>query len=87
MAKKCDGKNEYMRVKEGWYNFVLKEPLEGAEDKLIQYIIEVNGSYGVASIRPLTIEDIDNINLNEWEFKPFSELEKELENNRKDKIL
>lgn len=55
----------------------------GGEGKLIQYIINVNGTYGVASTRPLTKEDIDNINLNEWNFRPFSEVEKEWENERK----
>lgn len=34
----------------------------------------------MASIRPLTAKDIDNINLNDWNFRPFREIEKEWEN-------
>lgn len=55
---------------------VLKEPLKGGENTNIQYIIEAKGIYGVASIRPLTIEDIDKINLKDWNFRPFSEVMK-----------
>lgn len=36
----------------------------------------------MASIRPLTEQDIDNINLKEWNFRPFSEVQKEWENER-----
>lgn len=54
----------------------------GIEDKLIQYIIRVNEDYGVASIRPLTEEDIDNINLNEWNFEPYSKVKERWDNER-----
>lgn len=65
------------KIKEGWYNFVLKEPLKGCENSNIQYIIEVDGVYGVASQKPMTLEEINNINLNDWNFRPFGEVVKE----------
>ena len=71
--KQCD----LIEVKEGWYNHVLKKPLKGAESSVIQYIIQVDGKYGIASTRPLTKEDIEAINFKEWTFMPFSEWEKE----------
>ena len=75
--------NNIRKVKEGWYNMVLKEPLKDGENKNIQYIIKAKGVYGVASIKPLTIEDIDKINLNEWYFKPYKEFMKGSGNNGK----
>lgn len=75
--------NNIRKVKEGWYNMVLKEPLKDGENKNIQYIIKAKGVYGVASIKPLTIEDIDKINLNEWHFKPYKEFMKGNGNNGK----
>ena len=67
------------KVKEGWYNMVLSKPLKGGENSNIQYIIEVDGVYGVASQKPMTLEEINNINLNNWNFKPFGEVVKKIE--------
>lgn len=61
-------------IKKGWYNFVLKKPLKGGENLNIQYIIRVNGNYGVASLKPMTLEEINNINLEEWNFLPYEEV-------------
>lgn len=70
-------KVQIIKVKEGWYNFVLKKHLKGCENSNIQYIIKVNGDYGVASQKPMTLEEINNINLNDWNFRPFREVMKE----------
>lgn len=75
--------NDIRKVKNGWYNMVLKEPLKGGENTNIQYIIELKGVYGVASIKPLTIEDINKINLKEWNFRPYKEFMKGNGNNGK----
>lgn len=64
-------------IKKGWYNFVLKKPLKGCEDSNIQYIIEVDGNYGVTSQKPITLEEINSINLDDWKFRPFSEIMRE----------
>lgn len=64
------------KIKEGWYNFVLEKPLKGCESSNIQYILEVDGDYGVASQNPMTLEEINNINLNDWNFRPFGEVVK-----------
>ncbi len=75
--------NGIRKVKDGWYNMILENPLKGGENTNIQYIIEYKGSYGVASMNPLAIEDIENINLNDWNFKPFSEVMKGSKRNEK----
>lgn len=68
---------DIIKVKKGWYNKVLKKAIKGAENSNIQYIIEIDGNYGVASIKPITEQDINNIDLKKWTFKPFTELAKE----------
>ena len=73
MEKNIKTKN-FKKIKDGWYNFILEKPLRGCEKENIQYIIEVDGNYGVASIKPLTIKDIYNINIREWNFKEFKEI-------------
>ncbi len=75
--------NDIRKIKDCWYNMILKEPLRGGENTNIQYIIKYEGTYGVASMKPLTIEDIENINLNDWNFKPFSEVMKGSKRNEK----
>ncbi len=75
--------DDIRKVKDNWYNMILKEPLRGCENTNIQYIIEYKGTYGVTSMKPLTIEDIENINLNDWNFKPFSEVMKGSKRNEK----
>lgn len=82
-TKEFKNTKEIIEIKPGWYNFVLERPLKGSENKNIQYIIEVDGSYGIASIKPLTIEDINNIDLKEWNFKPFKEWEEIWKQNKK----
>lgn len=67
-------KQQIKKIKEGWYNAVLSKPLKGCENSNIQYIIEVNGDYGVASQKPMTLEEINDINLDDWNFRPFREV-------------
>lgn len=62
------------KIKEGWYNQILAKPLKGLENSNIQFIIEVNGTYGVASIKPITIKEIDDIDLRQYNFRPFKEV-------------
>lgn len=62
---------EITKIKKGWYNIVLKEPLQGCGNTNIQYILRIDESYAVASLKPMTEEDIDNINLDEWNFTPL----------------
>ena len=69
-----------IKVKKGWYNKVLKKAIKGAENSNIQYIIEIDGNYGVASIKPITEQDINNIDLKKWNFKSFTEIAKEWRN-------
>lgn len=63
-------------IKDGWYNGVLVKPLKGCENYNIQYILEIQGTYAVISLKPMTLEDINNINLDEWNFRPFREVKK-----------
>lgn len=65
--------NQCIEIKPGYYNFVLDKPLKSRKDENIQYIIKVDRNYAIASITPLTAEDINNINLKEWDFKSFKE--------------
>lgn len=68
--------SEIKEIKDGWYNGVLDKPLKGCENYNIQYILEVQGVYAVISLKPMTIEEIDNINLDEWNFRPFKEVKR-----------
>lgn len=65
---------ETRKIKEGWYNQILQEPLEGYENSNIQYILEANGVHSVVSMKPLTIEEVNNIDLEQYKFRPFKEL-------------
>lgn len=67
---------ETRKIKEGWYNQILQEPLEGYENSNIQYILEANGVHSVVSMKPLTLEEINNIDLNKYSFQPFKEVMK-----------
>ncbi len=62
------------KIKENYYNMVLKKPLKNGQNTNIQYILEFEGVYGIASIRPMTLEEINTINISEYRFKPFSEI-------------
>ena len=68
---------KYIKIKEGWYNLVLDKPLKGCENSNMQYIIEVQGVYGVASQNPMTLEEIERININDYNFKLLKEIMKE----------
>ena len=72
---------KYREIKEGWYNFILNTPLKGCEKFNIQYILKVQGIYGVASVKPITLEEIENINIENFKFKPLKEVMKEGELN------
>ena len=65
-----------------YHNFILKEGLKGIEDKNIQYIINVEGTFGIASLKPLTEKDIEEINFEEWNFRPFKEVLQEWNDKR-----
>lgn len=68
--------NDIRKINDKYYNIILDKPLKGAENTNIQYIIEVEGTYGIASIKPMTLEEIEKIDLNNYNFKPFSEIMK-----------
>lgn len=68
--------NDIRKINDKYYNMILDKPLKGGENTNIQYIIEVQGSYGIASIKHMTLEEINNINLNDYKFRPFSEIMK-----------
>lgn len=72
---------KYIKTKEGWYNLVLDKPLKGCENSNMQYIIEVQGVYGVASQNPMTLEEIESINIKDYKFRQFKEIIKEGELN------
>lgn len=72
---------KYIKIKEGWCNLVLDKPLKDCENSNIQYIIEVQGFYGVASQKPMTLEEIERININDYKFRQFKEIIKEGELN------
>lgn len=56
---------ETREIKEGWYNQILEEPLEGRENSNIQYILKANGIYNIVSLKPLTLEEINKFELND----------------------
>ena len=68
--------NDIRKINDKYYNIILDEPLKGGENTNIQYIIEVEGTYGIASIKPMTLEEIEKIDLNNYNFKSFSEIMK-----------
>ena len=72
---------KYRKIKEDWYNLVLDKPLKGCEKFNIQYIIEIQGIYGVASQKPMTLEEIESINIDDYKFRPLKEVMKEGELN------
>ena len=61
--------NDIRKINNKYYNMILDKPLTGGENTNIQYIIEVQGIYGIASINPMTLEVVKNINLNNYNFK------------------
>ena len=61
--------NDIRKINDKYYNIILDKPLKGGENTNIQYIIEVEGTYGIASLKPMTLEEVENINLNNYNFK------------------
>lgn len=70
---------EMRRIKDGWWNVVLDKPIKGQEDINIQCIVEESGIYVVFSIEPLIITDIENINLENYNFKNTKDLTEDKE--------
>lgn len=68
--------NDIRKINDQYYNMILDKPLKGGENTNIQYIIEVQGVYGIASVKPITFEKLEKINLNNYNFKPFREIMK-----------
>lgn len=59
-----------VKIKDLWYNAILKQPAPTKESN-IQFIMVFNAeqtSYIVVSKEPLTLEQIDNINLDNFIF-------------------
>ncbi len=68
------------RIKENWLNAIIEKPI--FKNKNIQFIIksEINElSYIVVSLKPLSIEEIENINLDNYVFEGYSKLCKGVE--------
>mgnify|MGYP005759667351 CR=1 FL=1 len=68
--------NDIRKINDKYYNMILDKPLKGGEKTNIQYIIEVEGTYGIASLKPMTLKEVENIKLNNYNFKPFREIMK-----------
>lgn len=66
--------SELKEIKDGWYNGVLDEPLNGNRNSNIQCIFRHKGIYSVLSLKPMTIEEIEMIDLSEYNFITFKEL-------------
>lgn len=75
--------NQIMDLRQGLYNFILENPLKGLENENIQYIIEYQGYYGIASLKPLTLQEAESIDFNKYDFKPFKEWEEIWKQNKK----
>lgn len=63
--------NHFMKIKENWYNVVVKAKNPKI---LIQYIVKYEDSYLVASKRRLTLEEINDIKLENYNFKTYKEV-------------
>lgn len=64
--------SKYKVLNEKYINTVIK-PI-GNNTDVIQYIIEYNGVYGIASTKPLTVEEVSKIDLNKYKFVPLKEV-------------
>ena len=65
------------KIKEGWFNAIIENPIH--EDRNIQLIMKCNFnslSYIVVSRQALSLEEIENINLNDYVFDGFSKFSK-----------
>lgn len=75
--------NQIIDLRQGLYNFILDNPLKGSENENIQYIIEYQGYYGIASLKPLTLQEAESIDFSKYNFKPFKEWEEIWKQNKK----
>ena len=66
--------SELKEIKDGWYNGVLDKPLNGNKNSNIQCIFRYKGIYSVLSLKPMTVKEIENIDLSEYNFITFKEL-------------
>lgn len=64
--------SKYKVLNEKYINTVI-EPI-GNNTDVIQYIIEYKGVYGIASTKPLTVEEVSKIDLNKYKFVPLNEV-------------
>lgn len=64
--------SKYKVLNEKYINTVI-EPI-GNNTDVIQYIIEYKGVYGIASTKPLTVEEVSKIDLNKYKFVPLKEV-------------
>ena len=64
--------SKYKVLNEKYINTVIK-PI-GNNTDIIQYIIEYKGVYGIASTKPLTVEEVSKIDLNKYKFVPLNEV-------------
>lgn len=64
--------SKYKVLNEKYINTVIK-PI-GNNTDIIQYIIEYKGVYGIASTKPLTVEEVSKIDLNKYKFVPLKEV-------------
>lgn len=75
--------NQIIDLKQGLYNFILEKPLKCSENENIQYIIEYQGHYGIASLKPLTLQEAESIDFSKYNFKSFKEWEEIWKQNKK----
>lgn len=57
------------KIKEGWFNAIIEKPI--FEEKNIQFIMKCNFyqlEYIVVSIDELSLEEIEDININDYKF-------------------
>lgn len=64
--------NKYIVLSDKFINTVI-EPI-GNNTDIIQYILEYNGIIGIASTKPLTLEECEKIDINKYKFKPLKEV-------------
>lgn len=63
----------FEQIKKNVYNTVVK-PLKSNEKNNIQFIIKYQDDYCIASQKPITKEELKQINFNDFEFKKVKEL-------------
>lgn len=63
----------FEQIKKNVYNTVVK-PLKSNEKNNIQFIIKYQDDYCIASQKPITKEELEQINFENFEFKKVKEL-------------